>query len=111
MIHTPKRMRFTLDCEKLNTLFQKRCNRFKRSLLKELASYTGHKNLSKILIVEYKTFERTNTTVEEIRCCDRVIGIIYLSRTEFNHQEAFWVPFPDAFKDIKEYLKELNKRV
>lgn len=108
MIHVPKRMRFSLDSEKMNTLFQKRCARFKRSLLKSIISYTGYQNALKIVIVEYKKFERSENTIEEIRCCDRVIGTIYLSRTEFNHQEALFSAFPDAFKYIKKSVKELK---
>lgn len=111
MIKVPKRMRFALDCEEMNILFQKRSTRFKRSLLKALTLYTGYKEALKILVIEYKTFENTNTAVEEIRCDDKVIGIIYATRTEFNHQEVLWVAFPDAFKSIKKGLKEWLKRM
>lgn len=110
-IHVPKRMRFVLDSEQLNTLFQKRNECFQRALVKALTDFTKENDIQKYITIEFKKFNTSDNTIEEVRCCDRVIGTTYLSRTDHNHQEALWAFFPDAFPAIKKYVKELKKRL
>lgn len=104
-------MRFTLDSENLNTLFQKRNDRFHRAVVKALSAFTEEKDIQKYATIEFKKFDNSDNTIEEIRCCDRVIGTTYLSRTDHNHQEALWSFFPDVFPAIKKYVKELKKQL
>lgn len=105
-IFVPKSMRFCLDDIRYQHLFLYRTKRFKKSLTKHIRDYIKAKDISEYLIFEYKTFKNSNTTVEEIRCEDMVVGIIYETRTEFNHQEVLWVFFPEALPRIKKRLSK-----
>jgi hypothetical protein len=108
-VDVPKSIRAPLDSEKINTSIQKRILRFKRSLIKAI-SFQTRIDASNIVYFEYKTFERTDNTVEEIRCCDRVIGLVYFSRTDFNHQEVLFAQFlDDAMPYIKKEVRSLKK--
>lgn len=104
-------MKMPIDSEELNTLLQNRIALFQRSLLKSIVEYTGYKNALKLLLIDYKTFERTDNTVLEIRCCDKVIAMVYTARTEFNHQEVIFMAFTDVFPYIKKQTKELSKLI
>jgi hypothetical protein len=110
-VDVPKRIRAPLDSEKINTSIQKKILHFKRSLIKAISVET-RTDATSIVYFEYKTFERTDNTVEEIRCCDRVIGLVYFSRTDFNHQEVLFAQFLDgAMSYIKKEVRNLKKLI
>ena len=103
-------MILALDNEAAQNLFLYRKRRFEQSLVKYLYNYIKIKDINKLLVLEYKNFKNSNTEVEEIRCCDRVIATVYSTRTEFNHQEVVWSVFADVFPFIKRSVITLSKR-
>lgn len=108
-IYIPKRMRFNLDDEEAQKSFVRKDFRFKASLIKNIGLYLG-KDIKKYLNPEYKSFQNSNTNVTEIRCDDKLIALIYETRTEFNHQEVVWAVFTDVLPKIKKSFNQIKSR-
>lgn len=109
-IYIPQRGRLPLDNEQLNTLLQRKILVFKRSLFRAVVTLTEYKDAQQLFYFEFKKFNQSDNNIEEIRCCDRVIGTIYSSRTEFNHQEVLFSVFTDVFPYISEQIRDIKKR-
>lgn len=107
--YIPERMCFHLDDESAQKEFALRDEAFKVKLMETLEKYTGQ-DIRKYLILEYKSFENSNTHTTEIRCCDRLVALIYETRTEFNHQEVLWIIFTDVFPKIRQSLIDVKSR-
>lgn len=108
-IRVPKRIRTDVSSDGC-AYIQERIVSFERSIRKALSDYVGQ-DVLKILTFPNVRFENSNTEVVEIKCCDRLIGLVYVTRTEFNHQEALFSFYADAFPFIKRHAKNLLNRM
>jgi hypothetical protein len=108
-VYIPKRIRAPLDSEDITNTIQQKILKFRKSLIRAVSIATGT-DATAIISFEYKSFGRTDTTVGEIRCRDQVIGLVYSSRTEFNHQEVIFIScLDDAMPRIKKEIREIKK--
>jgi len=109
-VYVPKRIRCPLEPE--YSPISRRLNRFMVSIRNSLVKVCdGNKKAPELFgfKVDYKNFEQSDNTFIEIRCRDRVVGIAYVSRTEFNNQEAVFALYPDVFKLLRKEWRHYKK--
>jgi hypothetical protein len=111
VIYVPARLRGHLDDWPLVDQITHEIEAFQRSFAKAITDAFDPIDITKVLIIEHKSFKNTNNMIIEIRCRDRVIGTVYNSRTEFNHQEVLFTShLDDVWPYIQKDLKDLSKR-
>ena len=109
-VYVPARIRCPLEPE--YSPIQARIEKFQVSIMNAIIKLCdGNKkaHLALKLQIDYKNITQSDNTLVEIRCWDRVIGTVYISRTEFNIDEAVFALYPDVFKLLKREWKDYKK--
>lgn len=108
-ILVPERIKTGVDADGYSLVSQK-TDEFALSLYRAIKDLIGMDPLKVFRIVPVR-FKNTDNEITEVKCCDRVIGTVYASRTEFNNLDVVFAAYTDVFPYIKETAKELIERM